>query len=114
MIRRPPRSTLFPYTTLFRSPVDGGQARLAAWPPAGGHARGRTPPADVPPAHRPGTSPPLGHHRPRKTGPYDSAGTGTRHSTRCCLPPDVLGNPTPLAAPPGEMTQAWRAGVMPL
>src|SRR5262249_58651150 len=24
MIRRPPRSTLFPYTTLFRSPVGGG------------------------------------------------------------------------------------------
>src|SRR3712207_9256294 len=24
MIRRPPRSTLFPYTTLFRSPVDRG------------------------------------------------------------------------------------------
>src|SRR3712207_7137710 len=24
MIRRPPRSTLFPYTTLFRSFVDGG------------------------------------------------------------------------------------------
>src|SRR6266581_8453205 len=24
MIRRPPRSTLFPYTTLFRSPVDLG------------------------------------------------------------------------------------------
>src|SRR5258707_10125111 len=28
MIRRPPRSTLFPYTTLFRSPRrDGGSAR---------------------------------------------------------------------------------------
>src|SRR2546429_2823920 len=26
MIRRPPRSTLFPYTTLFRSPADGGRA----------------------------------------------------------------------------------------
>src|SRR3712207_8807489 len=26
MIRRPPRSTLFPYTTLFRSPVLAGQA----------------------------------------------------------------------------------------
>src|SRR5258705_7319237 len=26
MIRRPPRSTLFPYTTLFRSPI-----RIAAW-----------------------------------------------------------------------------------
>src|SRR2546422_10895418 len=28
MIRRPPRSTLFPYTTLFRSPRDGGDALL--------------------------------------------------------------------------------------
>src|SRR5258705_9393950 len=26
MIRRPPRSTLFPYTTLFRSPVIAGRA----------------------------------------------------------------------------------------
>src|SRR3712207_8955535 len=26
MRRRPPRSTLFPYTTLFRSPVAGGEA----------------------------------------------------------------------------------------
>src|SRR3712207_8693247 len=26
MIRRPPRSTLFPYTTLFRSPVRGAEA----------------------------------------------------------------------------------------
>src|SRR3712207_8564295 len=31
MIRRPPRSTLFPYTTLFRSTIDhGGGAVLAA------------------------------------------------------------------------------------
>src|SRR3712207_7940149 len=28
MIRRPPRSTLFPYTTLFRSRVEGGPIRL--------------------------------------------------------------------------------------
>src|SRR2546427_6537400 len=27
MIRRPPRSTLFPYTTLFRSPADGPSLR---------------------------------------------------------------------------------------
>src|SRR3712207_7837966 len=26
MIRRPPRSTLFPYTTLFRSDIDRGEA----------------------------------------------------------------------------------------
>src|SRR5258708_31528565 len=30
MIRRPPRSTLFPYTTLFRSPVEGAVDH-AAW-----------------------------------------------------------------------------------
>src|SRR5688572_30878165 len=30
MIRRPPRSTLFPYTTLFRS-VYGDRARLPQW-----------------------------------------------------------------------------------
>src|SRR2546430_16456109 len=29
MIRRPPRSTLFPYTTLFRSSRDGGRLRIA-------------------------------------------------------------------------------------
>src|SRR3712207_6921364 len=34
MIRRPPRSTLFPYTTLFRS--QGGAMR---WRPAGGGLR---------------------------------------------------------------------------
>src|SRR5258708_29653645 len=32
MIRRPPRSTLFPYTTLFRSPVTGGTSGLRAIP----------------------------------------------------------------------------------
>src|SRR5207253_11197959 len=30
MIRRPPRSTLFPYTTLFRSPVDAAHNGLRA------------------------------------------------------------------------------------
>src|SRR3712207_6968285 len=34
MIRRPPRSTLFPYTTLFRSLVDRGQELLPAREPA--------------------------------------------------------------------------------
>src|SRR5256885_12028085 len=29
MIRRPPRSTLFPYTTLFRSPTSGPHAYLS-------------------------------------------------------------------------------------
>src|SRR5437868_13169603 len=30
MLRRPPRSTLFPYTTLFRSRRDGGHAHARA------------------------------------------------------------------------------------
>src|SRR6266446_8808136 len=30
MIRRPPRSTLFPYTTLFRSPAAAGSRRTGA------------------------------------------------------------------------------------
>src|SRR5256885_8999791 len=34
MIRRPPRSTLFPYTTLFRSGLDGRERRGAVTPGA--------------------------------------------------------------------------------
>src|SRR3546814_16934098 len=44
MIRRPPRSTrtdtLFPYTTLFRSPPEGGSRSLKADWQAGHHSRG--------------------------------------------------------------------------
>src|SRR2546422_7443400 len=51
MIRRPPRSTLFPYTTLFRSRLAGGQflrpvVRATHRPPLALHT------ADV--LHRPG------------------------------------------------------------
>src|SRR5258708_12710597 len=34
MIRRPPRSTLFPYTTLFRSPTSSSSSAPCARPPA--------------------------------------------------------------------------------
>src|SRR3989442_10967630 len=39
MIRRPPRSTLFPYTTLFRS--ERVHPQVAAWGRAGGRDRRR-------------------------------------------------------------------------
>src|SRR5256885_5286135 len=39
MIRRPPRSTLFPYTTLFRSGAGGEMARMRADEAGGGAAR---------------------------------------------------------------------------
>src|SRR5256886_11061395 len=47
MIRRPPRSTLFPYTTLFRSrdPMGGGDERPRARG-RGGCARSRAGPAE--------------------------------------------------------------------
>src|SRR5436309_7116508 len=41
MIRRPPRSTLFPYTTLFRSAV------LIAWAPRGGRGAEPAAPRDT-------------------------------------------------------------------
>src|SRR3712207_8117196 len=46
MIRRPPRSTLFPYTTLFRSPKSAIQVQeLVSWkrsPPVSNAAAART------------------------------------------------------------------------
>src|SRR5688572_32738147 len=47
MMRRPPRSTLFPYTTLFRSRggggagADGGRLRIGRRAPRGGARRAR-------------------------------------------------------------------------
>src|SRR3712207_8978649 len=50
MIRRPPRSTLFPYTTLFRSPRRRG---LPAEPcPRAAHRRGAAGPALADPRER--------------------------------------------------------------
>src|SRR2546427_7928210 len=50
MIRRPPRSTLFPYTTLFRSvPARGKPRRAAHLESANGLALGRPPGTDCRP-----------------------------------------------------------------
>src|SRR5690606_41344945 len=49
MLPQPPRSTLFPYTTLFRSPAQGGPCATASPPPA---SLGSAPPGRVPPADR--------------------------------------------------------------
>src|SRR2546430_11068357 len=48
MIRRPPRSTLFPYTTLFRSPRVRGKRRLLAPRRSGGGEDSRTTPGRQP------------------------------------------------------------------
>src|SRR2546427_7183647 len=61
MIRRPPRSTLFPYTTLFRSCAPAGPASPAGAATAGAAGRaGR-------PAHRPDRARPAGCFRHTRT-----------------------------------------------
>src|SRR2546427_1446995 len=49
MIRRPPRSTLFPYTTLFRSVAGRG---IAGRSPGGHEAAGNADPAETRTVHR--------------------------------------------------------------
>src|SRR2546422_5297229 len=54
MIRRPPRSTLFPYTTLFRSGAVSGGTAAAVTLDAGRRARRRGRLAKLEPGPRPG------------------------------------------------------------
>src|SRR3989449_3824237 len=63
MIRRPPRSTLFPYTTLFRSP---GRARPD-------RAASLGPPASSASARRGGPTPPRPRPRDRKSTRLNSS-----------------------------------------
>src|SRR3712207_182113 len=88
MIRRPPRSTLFPYTTLFRSVrpaqrrVDrrraepGAARRLAPLAPSRGGAR--EPPALQLALHRPGHARRLPAGRPPPLTPRGSEGTTSK------------------------------------
>src|SRR2546425_9571901 len=68
MIRRPPRSTLFPYTTLFRSPRGAGRGRHPAVP---GHDGDTEWPAR---AALPGAR----RHASTGAGPEGHGGTGHR------------------------------------
>src|SRR3712207_8158100 len=72
MIRRPPRSTLFPYTTLFRSGVDGRRHALRVRTVAGGRRRPGAARAD---------RGPRGGERARQ-GSEPTADDGDRKSTR--------------------------------
>src|SRR2546421_9604199 len=74
MIRRPPRSTLFPYTTLFRS-----HPEYPRHPPCPSAGRARAPPAGVPrlPALPGAPRPPGARHRHSP-----AAFRGDRKSTR--------------------------------
>src|SRR5438034_7549563 len=83
MLRRPPRSTLFPYTTLFRSrDADGTAHRLRAR--AARVARGRRAPAR--PTRRPGARRAAGrtrHRRDRKSTRLNSSHTVISYAVFC-------------------------------
>src|SRR3712207_9466358 len=61
MIRRPPRSTLFPYTTLFRSPARAGADAGPEW------------------ADQPGIRPDPDRDQQRPSGPGRDRGVTVRH-----------------------------------
>src|SRR3712207_7121248 len=82
MIRRPPRSTLFPYTTLFRSPpgADADRGR------AGGHLLGEPRPDARPHGHRLGELPAhAGHLSPadRKSTRLNSSHANISYAVFC-------------------------------
>src|SRR3712207_7512008 len=73
MIRRPPRSTLFPYTTLFRSAEVGRAVELV---------QHRAPPPDHRPLHRPADRDLSGPRRSRTaTGPNRLMGRRSEEHT---------------------------------
>src|SRR2546425_5920575 len=75
MIRRPPRSTLFPYTTLFRSPVRHGPGvRGAAAADVRAPARGS-------PRARAGDALGAAAHHPRVSGAHRPAGARSEEHT---------------------------------
>src|SRR5438309_5361654 len=77
MIRRPPRSTLFPYTTLFRSPVGSLRSR-SGWETAahpGSCAPGRATSACPGPCH--------GHRRDRKSTRLNSSHSSISYAVFC-------------------------------
>src|SRR3712207_6906987 len=88
MIRRPPRSTLFPYTTLFRSEVAGLQQRPA-------HPRGAVAPLQrqADPAQQPRRQGDEDGHEDRKSTRLNSSHANISYAV-FCLKKKTSGCPT--------------------
>src|SRR5258708_38399010 len=91
MIRRPPRSTLFPYTTLFRSPRSGSGGRTSRAPAP--TARPRQSPARPGPAWAAGVS-----------------GIAGGPARRSCGAGRLAQGPGTTLAAPWEWEVEWRGG----
>src|SRR2546429_8769101 len=94
MIRRPPRSTLFPYTTLFRSHVRSGLRPV-------GHEPDGVPPHESPPVRR------------ERGGPLSRFATSAREGDDAGgpPPPSRRGRRRPLSSPPSPPRGNGRPGV---
>src|SRR3712207_6978434 len=83
MIRRPPRSTLFPYTTLFRSSHAGGGVRGDGGD-AGRRPRPRRPVArHPPPGRRPARARPPAPRADRKSTRLNSSHANISYAVFC-------------------------------
>src|SRR3712207_7719728 len=90
MIRRPPRSTLFPYTTLFRSP------RLRRPPVLGAHGGARR--AGSSPGHRVGRQPHRQlHGADRKSTRLNSSHANISYAVFCLKKKTPFPSPEPLS-----------------
>src|SRR3712207_7088019 len=84
MIRRPPRSTLFPYTTLFRSLLEPHAVAQDRGDPVPGAGRG-VPGAGqlAQPARHPGIDPPAEQVRDRKSTRLNSSHANISYAVFC-------------------------------
>src|SRR3989454_3687931 len=82
MIRRPPRSTLFPYTTLFRSLAEGGGAGEGVPGEAGDDEPGDEPGAPEPVARASSGRAPCGLGEQAVQDAADARDAADRKSTR--------------------------------
>src|SRR2546429_3667413 len=98
MIRRPPRSTLFPYTTLFRSPPDLARRPPGSLRPRDGECEARRlRDESLAREYRRRVAPPAGHRRPARwraalvTRRLDPGVRPARRRPAAALSPAVVG-----------------------
>src|SRR5690242_21570544 len=81
MTRRPPRSTLFPYTTLFRSPTTAGGEVM--WYSPGSCSPTSLPSATSPPAPKSAQGLPVAASRDRKSTRLNSSHMSISYAVFC-------------------------------
>src|SRR2546430_8752717 len=102
MIRRPPRSTLFPYTTLFRSLVSDGVPK-----PPGAPRRSLPPPSRLPPGPRVAQSTAPVRARTGRRSEEHTSELQSQSNLVCRLLLEKKKNSTHLLNPPVDVSNAY-------